>query len=137
MCSSDLLYVISARQAKTEARISKSVHCYVLRGFGWRRFNRRGAKNAEKIDECKLCGHRASAVWPASVLVAAPLRSAVSQNCILPRIGKQQRARGAFGNPANYKSAIQQIENLRYAAAGRIAVTLLEEIIRARMKYPG
>src|SRR5437870_282536 len=41
------LHVISARQAKTEARISKSVHC-LLRGFGWRRFNRRGAKNAEK-----------------------------------------------------------------------------------------
>src|SRR6266581_3586442 len=50
------------------------------------------------------------------------------------RASANNRARSAFGQPADYKSAIQQIENLRYSAAGLIAVTVLEEIIRGAMK---
>jgi hypothetical protein len=40
------------------------------------------------------------------------LQSAVSQNCILPSIAKAG-ALGRIRGPADYKSAIQQIENLR------------------------
>src|SRR5437016_3763076 len=53
------------------------------------------------------------------------------------RASANNRARSAFGQPADYKSAIRQFENLRYAAAGLIAVTVLEEIIRGAMKYRG
>jgi hypothetical protein len=43
-------------------------------------------------------------------------QSAVSQNCILLSAG-QIETRAAIQRPADYKSAIQQITNLRYELA--------------------
>jgi hypothetical protein len=47
---------------------------------------------------------------------SADFQSAVSQNCILLRVGSLAAA-VTIQRPADYKSAIQQIENLRYAGA--------------------
>ena len=51
-------------------------------------------------------------------LVAASPHCAVSQYCILRDGGKAERL-GTFPRSAECNSAIQQIENLRYAFAGR------------------
>jgi hypothetical protein len=42
----------------------------------------------------------------------------VAQNCILPRVAQLAAAASVQG-PADYKSAIQQIENLRYFVHSR------------------
>jgi hypothetical protein len=47
------------------------------------------------------------------------LYSAVSQNCILRSLGKYW-ARAGFLASADYKSAIQQIENLRYGFSAQV-----------------
>jgi hypothetical protein len=52
----------------------------------------------------------------ATLVTAAP-RCAVSQNCILPGVGRCQCAR-TLGCSADYKSAIRQITNLRYELRG-------------------
>jgi len=44
---------------------------------------------------------------------SAELHSAVSQNCILRGVSQSEPA-GTCRRPADWKSAIQQIENLRY-----------------------
>ena len=47
---------------------------------------------------------------------SADFQSAVSRNCILRSSGPVERT-GIARRPADYKSAIQQIENLRYDGA--------------------
>jgi len=46
---------------------------------------------------------------------SAELHSAVSQNCILRGVSQSEHA-GTCQRPADWKSAIQQIENLRYGS---------------------
>src|ERR1035438_4664574 len=48
---------------------------------------------------------------------SADFQSAVSQNCILLKVRSRQAVKG-IRCPADYKSAIQQIENLRYFVTG-------------------
>jgi len=50
------------------------------------------------------------------------LQSAVSQNCILLSIAKAG-ALGGIQGPADYKSAIQQIANLRYGTVFPSSIT--------------
>jgi len=55
---------------------------------------------------------------------SAELHSAVSQNCILRGVSQSEPA-GTCRRPADWKSAIQQIENLRYGSpVGFMAQTL-------------
>ena len=49
---------------------------------------------------------------------SADFQSAVSQNCILPSTGRFDTA-GIVPSPADWKSAIRQIENLRYGCCLR------------------
>jgi hypothetical protein len=51
-------------------------------------------------------------------LVAALPRCAVSQSCTLPAVGKRPHV-GPIPRPADCKSAIRQIENLRYKRSAR------------------
>ena len=53
---------------------------------------------------------------------SADLQSAVSQNCILLSIAKAG-ALGGIRGPADYKSAIQQIANLRYVTVFPSSIT--------------
>jgi hypothetical protein len=52
-------------------------------------------------------------IWGWLSRCSADLESAVSQNCIL-RAAQNSKLSSSFGRSADYKSAIQQIENLRY-----------------------
>jgi hypothetical protein len=61
----------------------------------------------------------------APVLVAAWPRCAVSQNCILLAVRTLEAVEG-IRCPADYKSAIQQIENLRYFVIGPALLQKIE-----------
>ena len=70
--------------------------------------------NVETLGYCRksLRDKAPRAFSPLQILVRLDFQSAVSQNCIL-RAWKTSAPR-RFRSPADYKSAIQQIENLRY-----------------------